>query len=168
MSARRRVVIGTDALGKSVVFADEPLNGQQLAPRGHELTMLWGQDAAGSLPTGAAEPLVEPFLPAVGGWRVSVLTIEPDAAPLLAEGAGTVLPDLAAAMQRGGGRGMHATDTVDVVVVLSGELDVEIDNESAVHLNAGDWLVQLGGRHAWRNPTNTAASIAVFMAGAQR
>jgi len=58
-------------------------------------------------------------------------------------GEGAVLPDLAAATARGGGRGMHA----DVVIVLDGALSIELDGSVEVALSAGDCLVQLRARH---------------------
>jgi quercetin dioxygenase-like cupin family protein len=44
----------------------------------------------------------------------------------------------------------HRTDSIDYAVVLSGEIDMEID-DSVVHLNAGDVLVQRGTIHNWVN-----------------
>jgi quercetin dioxygenase-like cupin family protein len=44
----------------------------------------------------------------------------------------------------------HRTDSIDYAVVLSGEIDMEIE-DSVVHLNAGDVLVQRGTIHNWVN-----------------
>jgi mannose-6-phosphate isomerase-like protein (cupin superfamily) len=46
--------------------------------------------------------------------------------------------------------GMHRTRTVDYVVILSGEIDMLLD-DSEVHLHAGDVVVQRGTNHAWVN-----------------
>jgi quercetin dioxygenase-like cupin family protein len=40
----------------------------------------------------------------------------------------------------------HRTDSIDYAVVLSGEIDVEMD-DTVVHLKAGDVLVQRGTIH---------------------
>ena len=52
---------------------------------------------------------------------------------------------------------MHTTDTVDIDVVISGEVDLELDDGSEVHLRPGDCVIQNGTRHAWRNRTSEPA-----------
>jgi mannose-6-phosphate isomerase-like protein (cupin superfamily) len=44
----------------------------------------------------------------------------------------------------------HFTETVDYVIVISGEMDMVLDTGS-VTLRAGDVLVQRGTRHNWVN-----------------
>jgi quercetin dioxygenase-like cupin family protein len=44
----------------------------------------------------------------------------------------------------------HRTDTIDYAVVMSGEIDMDIDG-AVVHLKAGDVLVQRGTIHNWIN-----------------
>jgi uncharacterized cupin superfamily protein len=44
----------------------------------------------------------------------------------------------------------HRTRTVDYVVVLSGEIELMLDDK-VVHLNAGDTVVQQATNHAWIN-----------------
>jgi quercetin dioxygenase-like cupin family protein len=46
---------------------------------------------------------------------------------------------------------MHRTNSVDYGIVLEGELDMEVDGGEAVHLKAGDVVVQRGTNHAWIN-----------------
>src|SRR5439155_21430878 len=46
--------------------------------------------------------------------------------------------------------GMHRTKSVDYAVVISGEIDMLLD-DSEVHLRAGDVLVQRGTNHGWVN-----------------
>jgi mannose-6-phosphate isomerase-like protein (cupin superfamily) len=45
---------------------------------------------------------------------------------------------------------MHRTETIDYAVVISGEIDMQLDSGS-VHLRAGDVLVQQGTLHDWQN-----------------
>ena len=45
---------------------------------------------------------------------------------------------------------MHRTRSIDYAIVLEGEIDMLLD-DSAVHLQAGDVLVQQGTNHAWVN-----------------
>src|SRR5262245_16539511 len=44
----------------------------------------------------------------------------------------------------------HRTDSIDYIVVMSGEIDMELDG-SSVHLKAGDVMVQRGTIHNWVN-----------------
>jgi quercetin dioxygenase-like cupin family protein len=44
----------------------------------------------------------------------------------------------------------HRTDSIDYAVVMSGEIDMDIDG-AVVHLKAGDVLVQRGTIHNWIN-----------------
>ncbi len=45
---------------------------------------------------------------------------------------------------------MHRTPTLDIGVVLSGEVDLELDSGQVAHLRPGDSVVQRGTMHAWR------------------
>ncbi|WP_339508513.1 MULTISPECIES: cupin domain-containing protein [unclassified Pseudomonas] len=53
---------------------------------------------------------------------------------------------------------MHRTETIDYVVVLSGELTLVLD-DSEVVLRTGDVLVQCGTNHAWENRSNIPATV---------
>jgi quercetin dioxygenase-like cupin family protein len=44
----------------------------------------------------------------------------------------------------------HRTDSIDYIMVISGEIDMELD-DSTVHLQAGDVMVQRGTIHNWVN-----------------
>ena len=59
----------------------------------------------------------------------------------------------------------HRTDSIDYAVVMSGEIDMELDG-STVHLKAGDVLVQRGTIHNWVNRGGVPCVIAfVLIAG---
>jgi quercetin dioxygenase-like cupin family protein len=45
---------------------------------------------------------------------------------------------------------LHRTETIDYAVVISGEIDMQLD-VGAVHLRAGDVLVQQATLHDWVN-----------------
>lgn len=49
---------------------------------------------------------------------------------------------------------MHTTDTVNIGIVQSGEIWMELDDGHEVHLSAGDYVTQNGTRHAWHNRSN--------------
>jgi mannose-6-phosphate isomerase-like protein (cupin superfamily) len=58
---------------------------------------------------------------------------------------------------------MHRTRTVDYAVVLSGEIDMMLD-DSVVHIKAGDVVVQQATNHAWIN-RGTQPCRMLFRAG---
>lgn len=55
---------------------------------------------------------------------------------------------------------MHATDTVDYVVVVSGEVVLELE-AGEVTLRGGDFLVQRGVQHSWRCDAPGGAQMVV-------
>ncbi len=59
----------------------------------------------------------------------------------------------------GHARFTHRTETVDYVVLLSGEIDLELDGE-VVHLKAGDVVIQRGAAHTWVNKGSVPAVTA--------
>ena len=57
--------------------------------------------------------------------------------------------------------GMHRTRTIDYVAILSGEIDMLLD-DAEVHLKAGDVVVQRATNHAWVN-RGTEPCVAIFV-----
>jgi len=53
----------------------------------------------------------------------------------------------------------HRTDSIDFAVVMSGEIDMQLDDET-VHLRAGDVMVQRGTIHNWVNTGKEPCVIA--------
>ena len=60
----------------------------------------------------------------------------------------------------------HRTDSIDYAVVLSGEIDMEMDG-TTVHLRAGDVLVQRGTIHNWINRGTVPCVIAFVLVAAK-
>ena len=56
----------------------------------------------------------------------------------------------------------HQTDSIDYAVVLSGEIDMELDEEE-VHLKAGDVMIQRGTMHNWVNRGKEPCIIAFIL-----
>ncbi len=46
--------------------------------------------------------------------------------------------------------GMHATHSVDYIVIISGAIVLDVDGGASIELGPGDVVVQNGARHAWR------------------
>ena len=61
----------------------------------------------------------------------------------------------------------HRTDSVDYAVVMSGEIDMELDAGKSVHLKAGDVLVQRGTIHNWVNRGTAPCVIAFVLVAAK-
>jgi quercetin dioxygenase-like cupin family protein len=57
---------------------------------------------------------------------------------------------------------MHRTETIDYIIVLSGEIEMDMD-DSTVKLHTGDVMVQRGTNHAWANRSKEPARLAIVL-----
>ena len=172
----RRVVIATNDQGAAEVVVDGS------PPRQHDFdntpgfsqALVWATPALPSLPYNGVDPTpaATSFVPEVGGTRFILLTFPPDSvyADSTFDGAAAG----AEAMQQSPGiaelfeldsPGMHTTPTVDYDIVLDGEIWLELSDGQEVKLGTGDIVVQHGARHAWRNKSDRAATIAAILIG---
>jgi mannose-6-phosphate isomerase-like protein (cupin superfamily) len=172
----RRVVTGQTPDGTSVFVSDEqvPPITVDLLP-GAAFHRLWGSDEVVSLPTNGSEPSAPEYFPPEGGFRFNIFTLGPDSITLPADlDIGTALTELGeklpglAEVAEPDNPGMHTTDTVDIDLVISGQVSLELDDGKMVELRAGDCVVQNGTRHAWRNRSSEPCVIAVALFGASR
>jgi quercetin dioxygenase-like cupin family protein len=60
----------------------------------------------------------------------------------------------------------HRTESIDYAVVISGEIDMALDNGVEVHLKAGDVVVQRGTIHNWINRGKEPCVIGFSLIGA--
>ena len=60
----------------------------------------------------------------------------------------------------------HRTDSIDYIVVLQGQIDMELD-DTTVHLKAGDTMVQRGTIHNWVNRGTAPCVLAVILIAAK-
>ncbi|MGH6672749.1 MAG: cupin domain-containing protein [Xanthobacteraceae bacterium] len=61
---------------------------------------------------------------------------------------------------------MHRTETIDYIVMLDGEIEMDMD-DSTVKLRAGDVMVQRGTNHAWVNRGSAPARLAIVLLDAK-
>ena len=61
---------------------------------------------------------------------------------------------------------MHRTETIDYIVMLEGEIEMDMD-DSTVKLRAGDVMVQRGTNHAWVNRSAAPARLAIVLLDAK-
>jgi mannose-6-phosphate isomerase-like protein (cupin superfamily) len=170
----RRVVTGMTAEGKSVFVSDETVEPITIAiAPGMELHRMWGADERVTLPQDGREPAAPTYFPPAGGFRFGFFTMPPAgaAAPTdldIAAGIAEVNEKLPGFIdvQELENPGMHRTDTIDYIVVLSGAVSLELDDGKTVQLKAGDCVVQNGTRHAWRSVGSYPCVMAVALVGA--
>ena len=138
----RRVVTGHDAEGRSVFVSDgvPPDSGE--SPQGFGRCFVWHvpgppvtPDSGGELP---GEWTINPP-PGAVNWMI--MKLPPTGSPAAGDPKDPNFdPDRP---------GMHATDTIDLVYLLEGEIELFLD-DSSVRLAAGDCVVQRGTMHAWQ------------------
>lgn len=172
----RRVVTGMTDHGKGVIAGDEkvaPITVTMLP--GAAFHPIWGTDAAPEVPVSAQTAPPTKWFPPAGGFRFALVTLPPDSVTMpenLDVGAAMVefedkLPGLAETMEPDS-PGMHKSNTVDVVLIVSGQAILELDDGVQVALSSGDCVVQNGTRHAWRNLTSQPCTMASAIVGARR
>ena len=61
----------------------------------------------------------------------------------------------------------HRTDSIDYAVVMSGAIEMELDDDVVVKLKAGDALVQRGTIHNWVNRGPEVCTIAFVLISAK-
>jgi quercetin dioxygenase-like cupin family protein len=124
----RRVVTGHDADGRAVVKIDEVSKNVISNRPGASACVIWTTE---SFPVNNSgdddEALRQVGTTLKNGTVFRVIEFAPGVAPR-----------------------NHRTDSIDYAVVISGEIDMELD-DAVVHLNAGDVLVQRGTIHNWIN-----------------
>ena len=124
----RRVVTGHDAKGRAVVKIDEVSKNIVSSRPGQTACVVWTTESFPVNNTGNADE----------GLRKVGTTLKNGTVFRVVEFAPGVAPR------------NHRTDSIDYAVVVSGEIDMELE-DSVVHLNAGDVLVQRGTIHNWVN-----------------
>lgn len=57
----------------------------------------------------------------------------------------------------------HRSSSIDYGIVMSGTIELELDDKEVKTLTAGDIIVQRGTIHLWRNPSTTEKCRIVFI-----
>ena len=140
----RRVVTAHDENGRAVVAIDELCRNIRSGRPRHQSCVVW---STGSVPADNSDS-------EDGGAR-SVDSTDP---------SGTVFRIVR--YEPGVAPRHHRTESIDYAVVMSGEIDMELDG-AVVHLRAGDVLVQRGTIHDWTNNGTEACVIAFVLIAAE-
>lgn len=165
----RRVIAGVDADGRSTIVTDEE-TATRIALPGFTVNDVWRVD---SLPahvdegdTLSGEVQLDP--PA-NGFVVRLATFPPDSA-VDPEQYSASIDSLHGEEANAGeeeAMGMHSTDTVDVVTVVSGEIYAVLETGETL-LRPGDTIINRGNKHAWSNRTDAPATVVATMFPAKR
>ena len=140
----RRVVTGHDASGRAVVQIDEAPKDLASSRPGATACVVWTTEGFPVDNTGKED----------AGLRKTGTTLDNGTVFRILELAPGVSPR------------NHRTDSIDYAVVVSGEVDMELDDAN-VHLKAGDVLVQRGTIHNWVNRGTEACVIAFVLIAAK-
>jgi quercetin dioxygenase-like cupin family protein len=145
----RRIVTGHDAAGKAKVLIDAPAANVKSSRPGQFSTLLWCTEGSpAEMPIGdGAEDMGARLLgtyPPQGGTRFMIAEYPPGNVPR-----------------------RHRTETIDYIVVLSGRIEMDLDDGGSVAMEPGDVMVQRGTYHAWRNPGPDVCRMAFVLVDAQ-
>src|SRR6185503_10690953 len=144
----RRIVTGHDAKNVAKVLIDGPATNAKYPAAGIVSTMLWCTDrmpadiAIGERPEDMGARVIG-TPPPPNGTRLAVIDFPPGNAAI-----------------------MHRTETIDYVIMIEGELEMDID-DSTVKLQPGDVMVQRGTNHAWVNRSDKRARAAFVLIDAK-
>jgi quercetin dioxygenase-like cupin family protein len=141
----RRIVTGLNDAGQSTVWIDGPAANAVSRRPGHQSRLIWVTDETPAPVDGEADEGARDIgrPPPPSGTIFRVIEIAPGCT---AE--------------------MHRTDTIDYVIVMSGEMDMDLETER-VHLTAGDVIVQRGTLHNWVNNGSEPCRIAAVLIDAR-
>lgn len=140
----RRVVTGHDEEGRACVAIDEECRNVISRRPSHASCVVW---STGTFPAENGDD--------ADGAAREVATTDPN---------GTVFRIVE--YRPGVAPRNHRTESIDYAVVISGEIDMELEG-SVVHLRAGDVLVQRGTVHNWVNRGSEPCVIAFVLVAAK-
>ena len=131
----RRIVTGNDADGQSYIVSDDRVRTGDGFPNLFKTT---GDDPFGPGPEPEPRTLYPTDMPQIepelGGANFHFVTLQPST-----EESPPV---------------WHRSETVDINVLLGGELILQLDKEETT-LHPGDIVIQRNTNHAWKNPTDS-------------
>ena len=140
----RRVVTGHDDSGKPIVLFDDICRNVRSGRERHHSSVVWSTESVPTDNSGSED----------GGLR-AVSSTEPN---------GTIFRIVQ--YEPGVAPRNHRTDSIDYAVVMSGEIEMEMEG-TTVYLKQGDVLVQRGTVHNWINRGDSPCVIAFALIAAE-
>jgi mannose-6-phosphate isomerase-like protein (cupin superfamily) len=140
----RRVVTGHDDQGRAKVLIDEQVSNVAATRPGANASVIWSSTGFPVNNDGDHDPSGKKIATTIDNGTVfRIVSFGPGVSPR-----------------------NHRTDSIDYAVIMSGEIDMELDIGS-VHLKAGDVLVQRGTIHNWVNKGTEPCVIAFTLIAAK-
>jgi len=140
----RRVVTGHDDQGRAKVLIDEIVKNVGSPRPGALYSVIWSSEGFPVDNDGDEDP---------SGKKIGTTISDGSVFRIVSFGPGVTPRN-------------HRTDSIDYAVVMSGEIDMDLDG-TTVHLKAGDVLVQRGTIHNWINRGNEPCVIAFTLISAK-
>lgn len=141
----RRVVTGHDAKGRAKVEIDELAKNVISNRPGASSCVVWSTKGFPVDNDGFNDPTAANFKTTVeGGTVFRIVHYMPGVTPR-----------------------NHRTDSIDYAVVISGSIEMELDDGVVAKLSAGDVLVQRGTIHNWVNKGTEPCTIAFVLISAK-
>jgi len=144
----RRVITGHDGKNVAKVIREGPAANTKTPREGVSSTLMWCTDAM------PADIAVGEDAEDMGALILGTAPPENGSRFIIMEFAAGIASE------------MHRTETIDYIVVLEGEIDMDMD-DSTVKLRAGDAMVQRGTNHAWVNRGSVPARLAIVLLDAK-
>ena len=168
----RRVVTGHDRSGKSIIIADGPApNVLEMASMpGVALTDLWRTASSPASNAGNKDAATGKIKlePPADGTILRIVEFPPDRMWRKSADAKKAFASIGAhgAPDHGSDDAMmHATASVDYIIVLEGEIHAVLDKGETL-LKRGDILIQRGTNHSWSVRGNKPCIVAAVLVGA--
>jgi mannose-6-phosphate isomerase-like protein (cupin superfamily) len=171
----RRVVTGKDATGKAIAMIDAvATNVHRREELGVTNTLLWVTDSIPADLSNREDTANRKIgiLPAPGGTIFRVIEFAPEREVKAdSETRRKIFQGLGLAPEGESGAkprdpAMHRTKTIDYALILSGEIDMLLD-DSEIHLKPGDVVIQRATNHAWVNRGNAPCRVAFILLDAK-
>jgi quercetin dioxygenase-like cupin family protein len=135
-----RIVTTHDAQGRAIVQSRDALTPKPIPSGDADFALIWSDPKIPVNNDGDGAPPTESRLSISGGTVIRIVDMLP----------GKASP-------------MHRSNSIDYGIVMSGELELELDGGEAVRLLPGDVVVQRGTNHLWRNPGKDTVCRIVFI-----
>jgi hypothetical protein len=169
----RRVVTGHDKQGRSIFVMDgkAPNVLEMASMPGVALTDLWRTRTSPASNAGNADAATGRIKlePPADGTILRIVEFPPDSAWRKSADAAKAFASIGAGGapdHESGDAMMHATATVDYIIVLKGEIWAILDKGEKL-LKQGDVLIQRGTNHSWSVRTKEPCVIAAVLIGAR-
>jgi quercetin dioxygenase-like cupin family protein len=140
----RRVVTGHDNQGRAKLLIDETVKNVTSQRPGALYSVIWSSEGFPVNNDGDVDP---------SGKKIGTTISDGTVFRIVSFGPGVAPRN-------------HRTDSIDYAVVMSGEIDMDLDG-TTVHLKAGDVLVQRGTIHNWINTGDKPCIIAFTLVSAK-